>query len=533
MRNHLKIVLVYAIFAGLWIFGSDRLLVLMVHDPSLLGWIGTLKGFVFVVVTSLLLYFLLRAWTPTQAMLASISQSADQDRLLKLFFDLPFVGMAVTSPVTKRWLYVNDRLCAMLGYTREALMDLTWEALTHPEDIDADIAQFQRALRGEIDSYQMDKRFRRSDGIIIYATIDVKAVRNTKGVVELFVATVEDISARHRMEMMQRGNALVLEALVKAEPLDAVLKRLTDLIGSALPGAIGSVLLLDEDGKHLRRGAVTGLPEFFNQAVDGVEIGEGVGSCGTAAFRGERVVVEDIAVDPLWEKYRDLATQANLGACWSEPILSSDARVLGTFAVYFPKPSRFDADSDKLLRSAANMAALAIQSKRAEATQKTLSDRIEAMLESMTDGFVALDKDWRYLYANRHAASLLGRDPASLIGKNIWEEFPEGVGQPFYHTYQRVMTQQKPEQIEDYYPPWNRWFENHIYPTPTGITIYFQEITERKLLEAQLHQRLEELMRWQEVMLGREDRVQELKREVNDLLVRLGKPIRYSSQEDA
>lgn len=479
-----------------------------------------------------LLAVILLLWRQQQRAhhLELITQSAERDRLLKLFFDLPFVGMSITSPVTKRWHQVNDHLCDLLGYTREELLALTWVELTHPDDLAADIAEFNRVLKGENDAYQIDKRFIRKDGNVIQTTLNARAVRYPDGGVQWLVATIQDISARRRMERMERGHALVLESLVKNQPLAEVLSHLTDLISNVLPGAIGSVLLLDEDGKHLRRGAVKGLPEFFSQAVDGVEIGDGVGSCGTAAFRGERVIVENIAVDPLWEKYRDLASQANLGACWSEPIRASDGRVLGTFAVYFSRPSPFDADSDKLLRSAANMAALAIQSKHAEAAQKTLSDRIESMLESMIDGFVALDKNWRYLYVNRHAAQMFGRDAGSLIGKYIWEEFPESEGQSFYNSYQRVMAQQKPEQIEDFYPPWDKWLENRIYPTPDGITIYFHDITERKLMEAQHHQRLAELTRWQGVMLGREDRVQELKREVNALLVLLGQPIRYPSQ---
>jgi PAS domain S-box-containing protein len=104
-------------------------------------------------------------------------------------------------------------------------------------------------------------------------------------------------------------------------------------------------------------------------------------------------------------------------------------------------------------------------------------------LETMTDGFVSLDKNWNYTYINRRAAEMFGRKAEDLIGKHIWSEFPEGIGQKFYHNYQRAVTEQKPIIMEEYYPPWNRWFENRIYPTSDGLSIFFQEITERKRAE--------------------------------------------------
>ena len=81
-----------------------------------------------------------------------------------------------------------------------------------------------------------------------------------------------------------------------------------------------SILLMDDDGEHLLQGAAPSLPDFFNEAINGVEIGIGVGSCGTAAFSGERVVVEEIAPHPYWENYKELAADAGLGSCWSEHI---------------------------------------------------------------------------------------------------------------------------------------------------------------------------------------------------------------------
>ena len=119
--------------------------------------------------------------------------------------------------------------------------------------------------------------------------------------------------------------------------------------------------------------------------------------------------------------------------------------------------------------------------------------RFATFLESMSDGFVALDRDWRYTYVNRRAAELLGRDPESLTGRHIWTEFPEGIGQPFQRAYQRVMENRVSETIRAHYAPWDRWFENRIYPAPDGITIFFTEITEQVRSEHMLRNSEERL----------------------------------------
>jgi PAS domain S-box-containing protein len=101
----------------------------------------------------------------------------------------------------------------------------------------------------------------------------------------------------------------------------------------------------------------------------------------------------------------------------------------------------------------------------------------------VSDAFVALDKDWRYTYVNRQGAALFGRTPADLIGRHIWTEFPEGVGQPFHLAYEKAMAEQVYIEIENYFEPWERWFENRIYPSPGGVSIFFHEITDRKRAE--------------------------------------------------
>ena len=120
--------------------------------------------------------------------------------------------------------------------------------------------------------------------------------------------------------------------------------------------------------------------------------------------------------------------------------------------------------------------------RQAEATCETLT----RVLEATSDGFVALDAEWRYTYVNAHAGRMFGRDPDSLLGKHIWTEFPEGAGQPFHLEYERAVATGKPRQIEAYYPPYDRWFENRIFPYAGGVAIFFQDVTARRLAEDRL-----------------------------------------------
>lgn len=133
-----------------------------------------------------------------------IAQASEKDKLLKLFYDMPFIGMSITSPTSKRFLHVNDRLCEMMGYAREELLDLTWAQLTHPDDLASNMAQLERLLAGEIDDYHLDKRFIRKDGGIVDANLRVGCVRRNDGKVELIVATAQDITENKRTEITLR-----------------------------------------------------------------------------------------------------------------------------------------------------------------------------------------------------------------------------------------------------------------------------------------------------------------------------------------
>ncbi len=141
-------------------------------------------------------------------------------------------------------------------------------------------------------------------------------------------------------------------------------------------------------------------------------------------------------------------------------------------------------------REEMEQARLATKARTAHAQTEEIRQQLDHLIERVSDGFVALDNDWRYTYVNAKAGELFGRKPEELIGKHIWAEFPEGVGQPFYHAYHKAMTEQTPIKLEEYYPPWKRWFENRIYPSRDGLSIFFHDITERKQADDRVRNQL-------------------------------------------
>jgi GAF domain-containing protein len=175
------------------------------------------------------------------------------------------------------------------------------------------------------------------------------------------------IESERKEEEFRVGQSKILQKLAANAQLSEILERLVLLIEAQAPGMLCSVLLLSEDGDHVRHGAAPSLPAEYVQAIDGSAIGPKHGSCGTAMYRGEPIVVTDILTDPLWEDYRDLATPAGLRACWSTPILSGRGKVLGSFAMYYREPRTPTGEEAGLTEVATRIAALAIEHHSAKA----------------------------------------------------------------------------------------------------------------------------------------------------------------------
>lgn len=168
-------------------------------------------------------------------------------------------------------------------------------------------------------------------------------------------------------EAFSLGQQRVELMIAANEPLGDILSTLVWMIEAQTPGVFCSVLLLSPDGNHIQHGAAPSLPPKYVKAVDGAPIGPKHGSCGTAMYRGERVIVTDILTDPLWEDFRDLTNGTGLRACWSTPIMSQRGKVLGSFAMYYLQPQAPTGEEARLTEAATRLAAKAIESQRANA----------------------------------------------------------------------------------------------------------------------------------------------------------------------
>lgn len=344
---------------------------------------------------------------------AEAKVKANEARLRALMENVPIPLCQVSD--TREIVYINRRFTEMFGYRLEDVPDAaTWFAKAYPDAAYRDwvIGHWQSLIDAAVQHDRIveayDYRVRCADGD--EKTVAISAVVFGNELLGSFV----DLTQQKRQQALLEFSNAILRRISSSMPLSDVLTFICREIESQVAGAKCAVMLVDEQ-RRLRTGAAPHLPPEYTRLVDGVLIGPAVGSCGTAAYRGEPVFAGDIASDPLWAEFAGLAATYGFGACWSSPIKAPDGKVQGTFALYWPQAvAEVSAVAHAYVDAATAMTAIAIESER--------------------------------------------RD-------------------------------------------------------------------------ARMRQQLEELRRWQRVMLGREGRVLELKQEINALLARLGEAPRYASGE--
>lgn len=263
---------------------------------------------------------------------------------------------------------VDEQCLRLMGHSPQASPPLcihTWQGYLHPDDFRARQTALIQHFKGESETYECEFRLHHCLGHWVWILERGRVVeRDAMGRSLRMAGTRLDISDRKQNELRQALQNSILERIAQLDPLPDILQDLVLVAEAHLEGAMGSIMVCDGNSR-LRHGASPHLPPCYSQALDGMLIGGEAGSCGTAAFCRDIVIVADISTSPLWQDFKPLALSYGLQSCWSAPAVGSNDQVLATCAVYFTEPRRPQPQELALLTLVADIAKIAIERHRA------------------------------------------------------------------------------------------------------------------------------------------------------------------------
>jgi PAS domain S-box-containing protein len=383
--------------------------------------------------------------------MASTKQNAEQARQAQDVDAIPTLAWSARPDgsaefLTRRWLEYT-------GLSAEEASDWGWTAAVHSEDRER-LMDFWRHLLASGEAGEIEARLRRYDGDYRWFLFRVEPARDNHGHIFKWYGANADIEDRKRAEALLAAEKRTLEMIASGACLADILESLCLTIDAQARNVKSAVLLMDADGMHLRPAAGPRFPKEFLEAITPLKIGPGVGSCGTAAFLKQRVIVSDIATDPLWADYREFALSYGFRAARSQPLFSKNQHVLGTFGMYYPEvrtPSETDL---RLIEGAGHIAVIAIEGERSQEALRSAFEEIresEAKLQQderelrqvmdfLPQHVVVMDKDGTLLQANEKLPDYLGLTLEEMKHSGVHERIRRNVHPEDLERFEKGLT---------------------------------------------------------------------------------------------
>jgi len=320
-----------------------------------------------------------------------------------------------------RFTYLNRAWEQTHGYAIEEMIGKTFSDFQSPEFAERDMNEFSRLMQGNmVKNYETIHLAK--DGRVVYLVFNARFYIDKEGKISGTMGTAHDITERKRAESLVALESQVLSMVAQQEPLAPILERIVLNIETLSQETVASILLMDPDGVHVHYGASPHLPDSYNRAIEGAPIGPVAGSCGTAAYRKELVIVTDIETDPLWENYRDLILPHGLRSCWSKPIINKQGKVLGTFAMYYKEPRSPKPGDLKLIEFVTHLTLITLERKQAEEALRKSEETYSVIFKKapFAAGLTNIP-DGTYLEVNEQFEHIFGFSREETIGKTSLE----------------------------------------------------------------------------------------------------------------
>ena len=341
----------------------------------------------------------------------------EKDNLFRAVFESAPIGMALLGR-DGRFLKLNPAFLAMFGSSEVQLHELRLADITHPEDIDPILQQIERLYHGQLDGErcELESRFLHPQGRLLWGKLSLSLVRDGAGDPRYTLGQLIDITDSKTESLIRQGRTLVLERLAGGAPLQQILTLLLDTARLVWPELFCCVRVVGTDTDGLMYGASRLLSEFLKQSESVAK--QGSNTHFPPSHQPQPVVVQDLSTHPYWTDACGLAMREHSQTCWSQPVLSSNGELYGSFEIYQTGTQGPRLSQQEYLASAAQLAGIAIERLRAEQALRDSEAKYRDMVETSQDLIWLVDAEGNWSFVNRSAAqTIYGYRPEEMLGR--------------------------------------------------------------------------------------------------------------------
>jgi PAS domain S-box-containing protein len=398
--------------------------------------------------------------------------------------------------------FFNQRWLDYTGLSAEQARDWGWTVALHPDDVNG-LVDYWRSLLTSGEPGEFEARLRRFDGVYRWFLFRATPSFDDDGRIVKWFGTNTDIEDRKHAERFLAGENLVLEMTAKGESLESILEALCRVVEQGASGSLCSIVLIDSSGSKIQQAIAPSLPPSYNDRFRGIPVDCEGGPCTEAAFRKTQVVVPDVALETQRDTYgwRTATLARGLKACWSTPILASNALVVGTFAIYWREPRRPTDQDQKIIEQITHLAAVAIERKRSEAALQHSEERFRLIVDSIPGFVFTLSAAGRVELLNRQALEYFGQTMEEWKSATDFEHVHPDDLPRVRDAYSRWLQTGQPQDLELRQRRADgayRWFQSRALPARdvegrvTGWYILLTDIDDRKRGEDELAKAFEQ-----------------------------------------